>query len=281
MEQLPRLHARIASLRELRDLIKALRALAATHVLEAQAALPGMRQYVDVIEDSIAAGAALLARTDMAAQSPVPSKAGVLIVICSERGFVGAFNERLLDRAEAERKAGQDLFVIGQRGAALAAERKLRIEQDFPLATRVSGVLAVARRVADRLAGVSTADAVFGRYQKGGNYEVAVKRILPLDPSLLVRADNQSPPLHQLAPRLLLQRLAEEYLFSEIAHALMESLASENGARLRVMERADHNIGDKLEEMQRKEHALRQEVITAELLDVVTGSEAIFGAAGG
>jgi F-type H+-transporting ATPase subunit gamma len=74
---------------------------------------------------------------------------------------------------------------------------------------------------------------------------------------------------------VLLQRLASEYLFAELTRAVMESLASENGARLRVMEAADHNTGDKLEGLRRSENALRQEAITSELLDVVTGSEAI------
>jgi F-type H+-transporting ATPase subunit gamma len=74
---------------------------------------------------------------------------------------------------------------------------------------------------------------------------------------------------------VLLQRLASEYLFAELTRAVMESLASENGARLRVMEAADRNTGDKLEGLRRSENALRQEAITSELLDVVTGSEAI------
>ncbi|MDH3919169.1 MAG: ATPase, partial [Rhodospirillales bacterium] len=60
MEQLPRLQARISSLHELRDLFRALRALAASHVQEAQSALAGIRRYVEVVEDAIAEGAALL-----------------------------------------------------------------------------------------------------------------------------------------------------------------------------------------------------------------------------
>jgi len=70
--------------------------------------------------------------------------------------------------------------------------------------------------------------------------------------------------LHHLAPDALLHRLASEYLFAEITRTVMESLASENGARLRVMEMANHNIGDKLEGLRRSQNALRQEVITSE-----------------
>jgi len=280
MEQLPRLQARIASLRELRDLVRALRALAASHVQEAHAALPGIRKYVEVVEDAIAQGAALLPETDGPPASRDPPGTGALIVVCSEHGFVGAFNERLLDRAEKERKDGQELLVIGRRGAMLAEERGLDVHRSFAMATHVGGVLHVTRQVAERLAAVSTAGIVFGGYQRGGGFEAEVRRIQPLDPALLVGSERRSPPLHHLAPDALLQRLAGEYLFGEITRAVMESLASENGARLRVMETADQNIGDKLANFRLKEHTLRQEAITAELLDVVTGSEAILTGVG-
>jgi F-type H+-transporting ATPase subunit gamma len=280
MEQLPRLQARISSLQELRDLVRALRALAGSHVQEAQGALAGIRRHVEVVEDALAEGAALLPETDGLAASSQPSAASVLIVVCSEHGFVGAFNQRLLDRAEAERKERQELVVIGGRGAILAEERGLEVGWSFPMATHVGGVLGLTRQVAERLAAVSTADVVFGSYRRGGNFEAETRSILPPDPALLVGSGQRSPPLHHLAPDALLQRLASEYLFAEITRAVMESLASENGARLRVMETADHNIGDKLEGLRRSENVLRQEAITSELLDVVTGSEAILGGVG-
>ena len=278
MEQLPRLKARISSLRELRDLIRALRALAASHVQEAQSALAGIRKYVEVLEDAVAEGARLLPETDRLAGSSGPTGTNVLIVVCSEHGFAGALNRRLLDRAVAERRAGQELVIIGRRGEMLAAERGLKVDRNFPMATHVGGVLGVTRRVAEFLAAVSTADVVFGSYRRGGNFETAARSVLPLDPALLVGSGRRVPPLHHLAPDALLQQLASEYLFAEITRAVMESLASENGARLRVMEAADRNIGDKLEGLRRSENALRQEAITSELLDVVTGSEAILGA---
>lgn len=281
MEQLARLQARIASLQELRDLVRALRALAASHVQEAQGALPGIRGYVEVIEDAIVESAALLPDTDVQAPAGQPADGGALLVVCSEHGFVGGFNERLLDRAVAGRNAGQGLVIVGRRGAALAAERGLEVDRSFPMATHVGGVLGVTRRVAEYLAAVSAADVVFGSYRRGGNFEPEATRILPLDPTLLVGSKRRSPPLHHLAPDALLQRLASEYLFAEITRAVMESLASENGARLRVMEAADHNIGDKLEALRRSENALRQEAITSELLDVVTGSEAILAGVAG
>lgn len=275
MEQLPRLQARISSLRELRDVIRALRALAASHVQEAQAALLGIRKYVQAIEHAIAEGASLLPETDALAGPVEPADASVLIVVCSEHGFVGGFNESLLDLAEVDRKEGQQLVVVGRRGAMLAEERGLEVGWSHSMATHIGGVLGVARRVAEHLAAVATADIVFGSYLRGGGFEAQSRSILPLDPALLVASGRRSLPLHHLPPEKLLQRLASEYLLAEITRAIMESLASENGARLRAMETADHNIGDKLEDLRRQEHTLRQEAITSELFDVVTGSEAI------
>lgn len=278
MEQLPRIQARISSLHELRDLVRALRALAASHVQEAQGALNGIRRYAEVVEDAIAEGAELRPRPEEPASPSRSSDASVLIVVCSEHGFVGAFNDRTLDRAAAERKPGQRLAVLGRRGAALAAERGLDVVQTFPMATHVGGVLGVTRLVAEHMATVSTADVVFGSYRRGGSYDVEVRSILPIDPAVIKRSARRNRPLHHLAPAQLLERLASEYLFGEITRVVMESLASENGARLGVMEMADHNIGDKLDTLKRQEHTLRQEAITSELLDVVTGSETILAA---
>jgi len=276
MEQLPRLQARISNLHELRDLIRALRALAASHVREASSALAGIRRYVEVVEDAITEAACLVSELDVKAFELPTSGARLLLVVFSEHGFVGAFNERLLDRAEEELDEGQDLGIVGTRGAVLAAERGLEIDWSSPMATHSGGVLAITRPVVNRLVGVATADIVFA-HGTAGRFEVVKKKLLPLDPSLLTGSASRNPPLHQLAPEVLLRRLVDEHLFAEVTHAVTESLTSENAARLRVMERADHNIGDKLEDLVRQEHALRQEAITSELLDVVTGAEAILG----
>lgn len=279
MEKLPRLKARISTLQELRDLMRAMRALAASHVQEAQNALDGIRHYVTVIEDSITEVVGLLPESNGRSLSTFSSADAVLIVVCSEHGFTGAFNDALLDCAATKLTQGRQLGIIGQRGAMLADERGLDIAWRFPMATHVRGVLSVTRQIADHLANVATADIIFGRYRRGGFYDVEATTILPLRPDLLAKTERHSRPLHQIEPYKLLQRVADEYLFAEINRAVMESLASENGARLRVLGAADTNIGDKLETLRRQENSLNQEAITSELLDIITGAEAILGLA--
>lgn len=278
MEQLPRLAARIASLHELRDLMRALRALAAARVQEAQAALTGIRRHVSVVEDSIAAGLELFSSADRVGLPPGPDGPGVVIAICSEHGFVGAYNERVLDRAAQQMAGGGQLVIVGHRGATLAAERGLAVARRFPMPTHTGGVLALTRRTADFLATAPEATIIYGAYRHAGLYEVAVRRVLPLDPSVFRAGAAPARPLHHLPPAALLQRLAGEYLFAELTATVMESLASENGARLAVMEAADRNIAEKLEALIRRAHGLRQNAITEELLDVATGAQAILGA---
>lgn len=275
MERLARLKARIASLDELRDLFRAMRALAASHVQEAQVALPGIRRYAEVIEAAIARAALLLPASDGVAIGAAQGGSDVLIAVSAEQGFAGGFNEQVLDRAVAERRPGQQLGIIGQRGARLAEERGLAVDWSTPMATHVGGVVGVVRQVARHLQGAARASVVFCGYRKGGRFEVEARSILPLDPAL-VRGDAPgSPPLHQLPPERLLRNLAAEYLFAELTRSVMESLASENGARLHRLEAADHNIGDKLETLTQQARRVRQETTTEELLDVVTGTEAI------
>jgi len=278
LEELIRLKSRIESLGELRTLFSAMRAMSAARVQEAQGALDGIRRYATVVQGAISeaaslqpAGAAGLSETELP-----PS--GALVLICAEHGFAGAFNRLLLQRAKTEVKTHEQIGIVGRRGAALADEHGLSPTWTLAMATHVGGVIEVARRVAAQLTQAASVRLVFARYQAGGRFEIGVRPVIPIDPRLLTASARQVPPLHHLAPELLLQRLIEEHLFADLVLAMMESLASENGARLQVMKAADHNIEDKLGDLTRRARQVRQEAITAELLDVVTGAEAILQA---
>lgn len=269
MEQEQILRARIASLTELRGLFQALRALAASRLQEALAALPGIRAYSDIVAEALA-DALALGGTGVRSTG----RRAAMVVVCSEHGFAGGFNARLLDEAAARLRPGQDLIVIGKRGGVTAAERKLTPDLVLPTATHIAGVGDAAHDVALALSGHAEAGVVFGRYRKGGGFDPAYRRVLPPDPPA-PGGPRRAPPLVQLPAPALLAELDREYLFAALSQTLMESFASENAARLRVMEAADRAIGDKLEALARAENDLRQETITAELLDVVTGWDAV------
>lgn len=268
-----RVRERIASLEELRGVIRAMRALAAQATRDAEASLDGVRRYAAVVEDAIGQAALLLPETADDDPAEPPQGPAVTIALCSEHGFVGGYNGAVLDRA-ARAGAARSLAVVGTRGWRLAEERRLAVTWRFPMAAHLQGILGVTRAIATRLADCAAADIVYAHHGRGGRYDVVERRILPLDPALLAAAGGP-PPLHHLdAPRLLAD-LAREYLLAEITRAAVEALASENGARLQAMEAADRNIGDALDDLRLTANALRQQTITDELLDVVVGAEAV------
>jgi F-type H+-transporting ATPase subunit gamma len=274
MEDLARLEARIGSLHELRSLFSAMQAMAASRVQAAQSALSGIRQYAQVIEQAIADAVSLLP-IDGRAAAVASAPTSALVVVCSEHGFAGAFNRLLLERAKSEIGARDAVLVVGRRGAAIAEEHGLSPTWTMPMATHVDGILGGARRLAARLQDVGTIRMAFGRYCGGSRFDIEVRQILPPAPHLLARRRNQSAPLHQLEPRVLLRRLLGELLLAELMLAMTESFASENSARLQVMQSADHNIADKLERLTGQARQLRQEAVTSELLEIVAGSEAV------
>lgn len=277
MEQMARLKARIESLNDLQNIIHAIRGIAATRVQEAQKALSGVRNYVDIVENAIGEAASLTKHiSDLPVQDQFTIRSA-LIVIGSEQGFVGSYNETLLEEARATLGKTQKLGIVGQRAVATAQESGMTIDWHFPMAAYVPNVATVARRISQQISAVDHAVILYAHYEQAGRYTIQKRTVLPLDPALLVGVERQSHPLHNLSPIQLLQSLATEYLFAELTRAITEALASENGARLSIMQGADKNIGDKLDGLTREERIVRQEAVTVELLDILTGAEAVSG----
>jgi len=239
-----------------------------------------------VVEGALADAFALGSRAGEPPSTAGAEGGAAAIVFSSEQGFVGAFNEHVIERAAGlTSRPGDHLLVVGARGAALAAERHLAVAWTAPMPTHGGGVPEVARRVAQevyRRAGrgeLRRVTLVYARSSAGAPSEVAVSRLLPFDPTpyLSVGAAAGPPPLTNLPPRELVDRLVDELLLAELMRAAMESFASENGARLSTMEAAHTSIDKKLDDLSQDERRRRQDEITTELLDIVTGAEAVAG----
>lgn len=273
MEELSRIQARLESLEDLDELVGALRSMAASRSREAQEAFAGTRAYCEIVERAIAGIAPLVD------EPALPETGGerLLLVLTSENGFVGGFNSRLIDRMAAERQAGETLIVVGRRGRVTAQEHDITPDFGFSMSTHVDGVSSLARRIAARLSRVSSARLLFAEHRPAGAFEIVVEQVLPIGEATArsVGPPPPMPPLHQLPPEELLDSLASEYLYAKIAHGIMESLASENGARLTTMDAASRNIARKLENLRRDERAARQEKTTNDMIEVVTGAEAV------
>lgn len=116
------------------------------------------------------------------------------------------------------------------------------------------------------------ADAIYGSGGAIGPPAIDSVQLLPVarSPAALPRF----PPLHHLDARTLAEQLVTEVVLAELARIAMGALAAESSARMQVMSAARDNIERKLADLQRAEHRARQEQITTELLDLITGVEA-------
>jgi F-type H+-transporting ATPase subunit gamma len=276
VERLSELQERLHSLHELHDIVGAMRAMAAVRVQEAQAALAGTRAYATVVGDALAEALPLLPDA-LGRPAPGARAPSGTVVFMAEHGFTGAFNDEL---ADAVTMTGDALFVIGSRGRVLIEERGGQPVWATEMATHAGAVADTARHVAGALyrrfeRGSLTAVAIlYFRHQGGGRRTLERQSLLPVDLERFQPPRSALPPLTNLTPPILIGRLIEEYVFAELAHAAMESFASENGARLAAMQSARDKLDERLAELQALERRLRQEQITGELLEIVTGAAA-------
>jgi F-type H+-transporting ATPase subunit gamma len=114
---------------------------------------------------------------------------------------------------------------------------------------------------------------VYPRPRGGAAWEVTAQSLLPLDLGTFTVDEARSPPLHNLPALRLIERLIGEYVFAQLAHAAMETLAAENAARFGAMSATRENVSKLLGDLRGEERHLRQEEITAEMLEVVSGAE--------
>ena len=148
MTRLAEIEAHIASMDELLDIVGAMRSLAGMRVQEAHRALPGIRRYAGVDGGGDQRRSSPPAR---AVPEPRTSGRRALILCAAEHGFVGGFNERLIEAAEAVLRPSDLLFVLGSRGATLAFGRGRKVVWTRPMAARLAGAPDAINRLTNEL----------------------------------------------------------------------------------------------------------------------------------
>jgi len=271
-EDLAAVRTRIRGVRQLDAVIGAMRGIAAAHAQQSRALLPGFRAYAEVIAQAIAQ--ALRLRDDDMRRG-IGSAATARIVFCAEQGFVGGFAEHVLEAAAA--RGPGETFLVGSRGLLLAAAHGLEPVWQSAMATQVGGIAGLCIRVAgalyERMATRRTGavEVVFPTWSVGAGADVTCRSLLPLDARRFGVVPAGMPPLTTLPPEVLLASLAEEYVFASLCEAAMHAFVAENEARAAAMLRARSKVQDMLGELTLSEHRVRQEAITAELVELAAG----------
>jgi F-type H+-transporting ATPase subunit gamma len=277
-ERLADIVTQIQNIHQLEAVVTAMRGIAASRAQKGHSLLPGIDSYSQVISRAIGQALSLLPMDIMEAPAPRRAKQG-LILFCAEQGFAGAFSERVLDAAAAEAAASVN-FIIGTHGSIAVNERSIETAWSAPMVTHVDAIPSLANHLTEALyqyvadGAVEKVDILYSRTTSGGNVQVDRHSLLPIDFARFARPLETQRPLITLAPEMLVERLAAEYIYAQLCEAAMHAFEAENAARMMAMTSAKTNIGTKLSTLTQRERQLRQEEITTEIVELAAGAEA-------
>jgi len=282
---------------DLEGVVRSMKALAASSIGQYEKAVQSLDDYYRTVELALVAclhqaGPVSLAEGKRPPhERPHEGKIGA-VVFGSDQGLVGRFNEVIVEFAVHELKTLPGtitkIWAVGDRAYALLADTGVVPVDLLSVPTSVNAITSLVGQILIEIeAALEHGDVgevyVFHNHPKfGAVYEPVGKRLLPLDQSWQNKLATMPWPTKNLpevieGPTSALQAFVRGYLFVLLFQACAESLASENASRLAAMQRAEKNIEDILEDLNRTFRRVRQESIDEELFDVISGFEALTG----
>jgi F-type H+-transporting ATPase subunit gamma len=285
MASLRAIRGRIKSVKGTQKITKAMKMVAAAKLRRAQDAALRARPYSQLIDEMLAhLSAGSEAPHPLLTQRPV--KRVHVVVLTSDRGLCGGFNSNIVRRLQrflVDHKGEYEAITvstIGRRGRDFAKKRGISIRKDYP---GILGKLdySQAQTVADDLVKgyvSGETDAVFllyNRFQSALVQKVTLAQLLPIKAP---QADAKAPQidfLYEPTKEQLLAALLPKHLGVQIWQAMLESEASEHGARMSAMDSATKNAKDMIARLTLMYNRARQAAITKELMEIVSGAEAL------
>ncbi|NDW07121.1 F0F1 ATP synthase subunit gamma [Jiella pacifica] len=268
--------ARIAGIEQLGSVVNAMRGIAGARIQKAHQELQAVDAYAGTIAASLGRILAVAPPSD-----PQQARQGrdASIVFCAEQGFAGAFSQRVLEAIEGDSRP-RTLLLVGTRGAALATERGLTLEFAAAMPSHSAGVPKLASDIVDALAArianaqIERVEAIYAEATGGAGLKVVRRPLLPLDPATFSRVARAESPILNLPVARLLADLTMEYLHALLCEAALHAFAAENQARVAAMAAAHREIERQLGLLQANYRQVRQEEITAEIIELAGGAAA-------
>ncbi len=276
-ERLADIDARIGGIRQLGSVVNAMRGIAAARAQQARNQLAAVDRHAQTL--ALAIGRALALMPPDAAEAVRRMPRTALLVFGAEQGFAGAFSERVFDAAGTD-LGRPDLFLLGTRAAAVADARGITPAWHGIMPSHASGIPSLAERIAEALyARIGTGeidrlDVVYSEWQPGHGIRVERRHLLPIDLKLFPPVADGERPLVNLAPATLVAELAQDYLHAQLCQAALHAFAAENEARMEAMAAAHSQVERQLGSLQATQRRVRQDEITAEIIELAAGETA-------
>jgi F-type H+-transporting ATPase subunit gamma len=297
---------RIASVKNIHKITRAMEMVAAARLRRAEQRIAALRPYADAIRRltrQAAQAAEAMPRVAILSEREQTQNAGILL-ITGDRGLAGAFNSNVLRtgmqaRAELERE-GVNLrwYAVGRRGVSSLTFRQFEIASSYVgITDRPS--YADAREVANDLVSayvdgkVDRVDIVYNSYISALSQRVTREVLLPVseaeviiggeeeawapdeDEAEAATAQRNALWLYEPGPEEILERLLPDFVEITVFRAMLESTASEHGARMTAMRNASENANTLIDDLTLEANRVRQAEITQEIMEVVAGAEAL------
>lgn len=287
MSNLRRIRRRIDSVKTTQQITKAMKMVSAVKLRRAQERVEAARPYVQRMTEVINRLAKktspeahpLLARRD--------KEKVLLLVVTGDKGLCGSFNSNITKRTIAlmeEEQAQSSLITIGKRGTNYFKKRNIVIKKDYIDLFRTfyyKDAAAIGREVKEAYiqGEVDEVIMIYNEFVSAMRQRVTTNILLPITlPSLeSVKEEEFIDYIYEPSASHVLETLLNRYVEVQIYHAMLESSASEHGARMTAMDAATENAAEMIEHLTLIFNKARQAAITKELIEVVSGADALRG----
>ena len=288
------LKRRIRSIRNTQKITKAFELVASARLRRAQARIEAMRPYADrMMELMIGTARASASLQGLTLLQRREVKRAAIVAVTGDRGLAGAFNAQVLRHAFALdrrlRSEGVEVrwLVSGRKGRSTLTFRRYEIDQawiGFSDRPSYHDAQTIAHKITELYESgeVDRVVLVYNRFVSALTQKVVEQDVLPIPEQLLERGEEEAHEsallgdfIYEPEPEEILARLLPVYVETELYRALLESAASEQGARMTAMRNASSNAGDLIESLTLDMNRARQSEITQEILEVVAGADAL------
>jgi len=292
MASLKDIRAQIASTKNTQQITKALKLVSASKLRKAQNNIVNMRPYALSLRRVISD----VAVTQKVAHPLMGQRAEVnkvlMVVLTSDRGLCGAFNTNINKFAEKYIKENKvrlqklDFIFVGKKGFEFFQKRNITpLESITGLDKDISHKL--ASKVADRLlkyflsGEYDEVQLVYNEFKSAISHNVVCETLLPINLGLSSFSDEVNTArfskdlVFEPTPEEVVEQLLTKHFGLQVYRSMSESVAAEHGARMTAMENASNNAKELINKMTLTYNKLRQEKITTELIEIVSGAEAL------
>ena len=296
MANLKEVRIRIASVKSTRQITSAMKMAAASKLRRAQNAILGMRPYAQKLHEIMQNLSSGLEDSDEGVYAQNRGNEKVLLVpVTSNRGLCGAFNANIIKetihfmhtKLSDQQKAGNvDLYCIGKKGADIFKSRGYKIVEintaifdDLTFENSVAISEELMQTFADKK--YDQIILIYNQFKNAAVQVLQVEQFLPVTQKShdaeLKDAEPKANYIFEPNKKEILEALVPKSIKVQLYKALSDSLAAEHGARMTAMHQATENADTLLKELNLTYNKARQAAITNEILEIVSGAEALKG----